>query len=115
MESLTSQEDHKKRQNYCAESVGIKKYMESEYLQSFKVKPEHEAKEEVGKLREKVELGGPFSPLEHKVLGQYRSGLSKGARVDRESVNCVMLNKGMTVTNDWMWRPTLGCLPTATR
>ena len=102
MESLTSQEDHNRRQNYCAGTVGYKKYMESEYLQAFKVKPEHEAKEEVGKLRDWVELGGPFSPLEHKVLGQYRSGLSKGASVDRESVNCVMLNKEMTETNDWM-------------
>ena len=76
--------------------------MESQYLQAFEVKPELKVKEDVAKLKERVELSGPFSPLEHKVMAQYRSGLSKGAKVDQESVNCVMLNKEVTETDSWM-------------
>ena len=112
VESLTSQEDHKARLKYCAESAGIQKYMELDYFQSFTLKPELKAKEDSGKLREWVELAGPFTPLEQSILAQYRSGESKGAKVDPESVNCVILNKNLVEAHkNWLVAAHVGMRP----
>ena len=86
--------------------------MELDYFQSFTLKPELKAKEDSGKLREWVELAGPFTPLEQNILAQYRSGESKGAKVDPESVNCVILNKNLVEAHkNWLVAAHVGMRP----
>ena len=98
VESLTSQEDHKKRLLFNQGSEGMKSYLNDQYLQHFIRKKEVKVKEEVGKQKESLELGGPYSPLEHKVQVQYRGGQFTGANIDPESINCVILNRNLAET-----------------
>ena len=103
VESLTSQEDHKRRLQVSQGSEGMKKYLDEQYCQDFRLKTEVRAKEEFGKLRERVELNGPFTPLETKVQVQYRGGQFAGAHIDPESINCVILNRSQAASHQqWL-------------
>ena len=55
VESLTSQEDHKKRLLYQQGAEGMQQYLDDQYCQNFSLKPEVKVKEEAGKLKESVE------------------------------------------------------------
>ena len=46
-------------------------------------------------MKEPVELGGPFTPLENKVQVQYQGGIFTGARIDPESINSVILDRNL--------------------
>ena len=96
VESLISQEDHKRRLLLNNQgSEGMKRYLDDQYCQTFRLKTEVKVKEDSGKLKEPVELGGPFTPLENKVQVQYRGGLFTGARIDPESINSVILDRNL--------------------
>ena len=103
VESLISQEDHKRRLLYNRDSQGMKKYMDDQYCQNFKLKTEVKVKEQFVKLKESVELGGPFTPLEQKVQVQYRGGLFTGANIDSESINSVILDRNLAESHQkWL-------------
>ena len=109
VESLTSQEEHKNRLLYQQSSEGMKFYLDDQYRQQFSLKTEVKVKEEAGKLKEIVELAGPFTPLEHKVQVQYRGGQFTGANIDPESINCVILNRNLTESSQkWLVAASVG-------
>ena len=96
VESLISQEDHKQRLLHNNQgSEGMRRYLDDQYCQTFRLKTEVKVEEESGKLKESVELGGPFTPLENKVQVQYRGGLFTGAKMDPESINSVILDRNL--------------------
>ena len=70
-ESFLSHEDHKERMRYQAVHMQMKKYLNSRY-ESRKKSSVEPREEERDKQQIRLELQGPFSPLEHKVLCAYR-------------------------------------------
>lgn len=46
----------------------------------------------VGECKERIELKGPFTPLEMNVFGIINSSLKKDVRIDSNSVNAVLLD-----------------------
>ena len=69
-ESYLSHEDHKERMRYQAYNMQMKKYLNSRY--EMRMPSNVELREEKEKQQIGLELQGPFSPIEHKVLCAYR-------------------------------------------
>jgi len=110
-ESFLSHEDHKERMRYQAVHMQMKKYLNSRY-ESRKKSSVEPREEERDKQQIRLELQGPFSPLEHKVLCAYRNGMAKLANIEMDSVNSVLLDQTPSDRHDqWMVAAHVGLSP----
>lgn len=111
VESFLSQQDHRERMRFTAYNDAMRKHLKDYEKTNMKI-PNLAVKEEKSKLIMRTPLGGPYSPLEHKILCAYRHGAGKMANIDQESVNTVMLDQAPSDPHDhWLVAAHVGINP----
>lgn len=91
MESYTSEENHKERQNYQAYNLAMQKHLDD--FSRHERTPQVKSAGEETKMVVQMNLTGPFSPLEHRVRCLHRHGAAKTAAIETDSVNAVLLEQ----------------------
>ena len=92
-ESYISQQDHEDRQNYRAYHSAMQKHLDNYAKYETKAVSRGPNNKESNRMQTKVEVTGPFSPLEHKVQCLHRHGSTKQANIEQDSVNSVLLDQ----------------------
>ena len=103
-ESFRSQNDHRERMRFAAYSAEMQQFLKEGYFNPTAPKLDiGTVKEDPSQLRERIGLQGPFSPLQHKIMCQYRVGSFRMTNIDPDSVNSVLLDQNPTDTEErWL-------------
>ena len=92
-ESFKSQNDHRLRMRFDAFSAEMKEYLRETYFSSKVSRCDVKTlKEDPRQLARRIRLQGPFSPLQHQLVCQFKLGTCRMTSIDPDSVNSVLLD-----------------------